>query len=446
MGQKPLILVVDDQPNMFWLFEQSNLAANNKLQKAEDGRQALECIQKEQVDLVLLDLRLPDLSGLEVLERMQRQGSNVPVIIMTAFATVENAVEAMKLGAYDYVVKPFAMADLEILVQDALKWRRRKDEPKPGGIFVAESQEMRRVVEMVNLVAATDASVLLLGESGTGKEVIADLIHQTSQRRTKPLVPINCAALPEQLLEAELFGYEAGAYTGANKTKPGKFELADQGTLFLDEIGELPLGLQAKLLRVLEDKQVERLGGVKRKSVDVRVVAASNRDLELEVSEGRFRRDLFYRLAVVPINIPPLRQRKQDIAPLLNAYNLQFAAKYNHEPLHFSEEAFEYLQEYSWPGNVRELKNLIERLSILYSGTVIELQMLPASLRDELGLSPELHSVPASAKLNRQKELLEREVILEALKSCNGNRTRAAEKLGISRRWLQQKIKTYGLT
>lgn len=452
MGLRQNILVVDDEPNMAWLFEQG-LSKRYKVVSASTGEEGLR-LAGDHTDLVLLDLRLPDMDGLEVMQRLREKCPGLPVIMMTAYASIKNAVEAMKAGAYDYVVKPFEVSEVEQLIEHALTVQqfqarapgKQVAEGQAASEVIAVSPLMQEVLNLVHKVADTDANILLQGESGTGKEVIAGLLHNLSDRAQGPLLPVNCAALPDNLLESELFGYEAGAFTGASRAKPGKFEQAAGGTLFLDEVGDLPLGLQAKLLRVLEEKIVERLGGSKRIKVDVRLIAATNKDLVEMVGRGVFREDLFYRLAVIPIYIPALRERQEDIIPLANHFMNVLARKYGREKPRLNQEVLEALLSHTWPGNVRELRNLMERLVILCSGREVTLADLPRHLRS--GFRPVLHAAENSgvrSAVNAEKEKLERELIVEALARCNNNRTKAAEYLGVSRRWLQMKIKTYGL-
>lgn len=447
MAGRRKVLVIDDEPNMIWLFKE---ALNHKYDVlgSQDGRSGLEVVGSQTVDVVMLDLRLPDMDGLDVLRQIRRIDCTVPVIMMTAYASIKNAVEAMKAGAYDYVVKPFDFGEVEKMIRQALTVRAVKTAAKPvnsaikAAGLVVKSKAMEQICGLLQQVAATEATVLIQGESGTGKELMAKLVHSLSKRKTRPFLPINCAALPETLLEAELFGYEAGAFTGATKAKPGKFELADGGTLFMDEIGDMPLALQGKLLRVLEDRAVEHLGGIKRIKVDFRLVAATNKNLTVLIRKGLFREDLYYRLAVIPVYLPPLRERREEILPLAQHFLEEFANRYATEPAMLSEGAKEVLVEYPWPGNVRELRNLMERMAILHAGTTISVEDLPGHLVEEKttfsdrGLKETIHN---------EKEKMERELVRDALKKCNGNRTKAAEYLGVSRRWLQLKLKYYGL-
>jgi len=476
------ILVVDDEPNMAWLFKQT-FPDLGEILSADSGEKALEMAGREDISLVMLDQRLPGMDGLETLKNLRARGYGGPVIMMTAYGEVKSAVEAMKLGAHDYVTKPFDLEELRLIMEGALRYSSLTREVSRLKHEVEERFHVRNIVtvspKMLSLfgvierISSSDVSVLIQGESGTGKELLAKAIHYGSHRRDKPFVPVNCAALPENLLESELFGYEEGAFSGARRRKPGKFELAGGGTVFLDEVADLPLSMQPKILRVLEDKLVERLGGTKPVEVDLRVVAATNRDLKNEVQEGRFRRDLYFRLAVIPITIPPLRERKEDI-PILLRHFLRESCERIGRPLPLvSREAMEHLVSYHWPGNVRELKNLAQQISLLCDQSVIRPKDLPAPfLQGESGgdgsLSPETKargrpfpqtiqdaascvppcpssSLPLKDLKEKSWNAIEMEKIQEALELFKGNRTRAAAYLGISRRSLQAKIKKYGL-
>jgi len=448
--EREKVLVIDDEPNMGWLFREA-LGHRYEILNALDGRSGLEVIKDRPVDLVLLDLRLPDMDGLEVLREIRRLEPCLPVVIITAYATIKNAVEAIKAGAYDYVVKPFDWAEMEKTLRQALTVRSVKAAHRDGETaaaggqaMVVRSRVMEEVLAMVRQVADTDANVLIQGESGTGKEVVARMLHGLSRRRDRPFLPINCAAVPENLLEAELFGYEQGAFTGASRAKPGKFELANGGTLFLDEIGDMPVVLQTKLLRVLEEKAVEHLGGTKRIGIDVRLVAATNRDLGEMVRHGLFREDLYYRLAVIPIYLPPLRERREEIIPMAEHFLEEFARRYDRGPVVLSESVKIALLNYPWPGNVRELRNLMERLAILCAGNVVTLADLPAPFTGA-GEGFDQRAPCLKERVNVERERIEREMIVRALELHSGNRTRAARYLGVSRRWLQRKIQYYGL-
>lgn len=492
-GNLRRMLVVDDEPNMAWLFRQT-FSGKCEILSAESGEEALDILKQHDVDVVMLDLRLPGVDGMETLRRMRREGVTAPVIIMTAYGEVKSAVQAMKLGAFDYITKPFDMEELTLVVEGALKYSaltrevsRLKEELHEKfnlSNIVTISPKMISVFSVIERVCGSDVSVLIQGESGTGKELIARAIHYASPRRDKPFVPVNCAALPENLLESELFGHEEGAFTGARRRKLGKFEMADGGTLFLDEVGDLPLSMQPKILRAIEEKVIERLGGTQRIPVDVRVVAATNRDLRKEVQEGRFRQDLYFRLAVIPINVPPLRERREDIPVLVRHFLKEFCEKRGKLVPDVDDEAMRILVSYDWPGNVRELKNAMEQISLLCDkGTIYKKDLPPLFGQDSLegGGSPgSVDSTGSSGSsgsgssggpggfsgpggfrscgessagfqgsLTERKTHLvsetEKEAIRKALEASGGNRTQAAKHLGISRRTLQLKIKKYGL-
>lgn len=433
------LLVVDDEPNMAWLFEQS-FGRDFVVVKAHSGMEALERLASAPIDLVMLDLMMPGMDGLATLREIKRRYPNLPVVMMTAYATVKTAVEAIKAGAADYVMKPFDLDEIRRVMEAALP-QTASDETvrRPQGIL-GESAPMIEVFRKIQRVAPTEASVLILGETGTGKELVARAIHAGSPRAHKPFVAVNCAALPENLLESELFGHEKGAFTGAQARKPGRFELADGGTLLLDEIGDMPLALQAKLLRVLESHQVEPLGSTKAIPVNIRVLAATNKDLRELVKQGSFREDLFFRLAVVPIQLPPLRERKGDVPLLANHLLRAFAEQQGKEFRGFSEQALAALESYRWPGNVRELRNLMEQVAVLWDGGRVELEHLPEYLTATW-------EVPGTAGYSLKEEVrslkadYEQERILAALREVDGNRTQAAKLLGISRRALQLKLK-----
>lgn len=445
------LLVVDDEPNMGWLFAES-FGRQFDVIKALSGREALDRLAAEPVDLVMLDLMMPGMDGLATLREIKKRAPALPVVMMTAFATVQTAVEAMKLGAVDYVIKPFNLEAVRQVMERALPRPAAGPGRRPAGLL-GESPAMQEVFRRIERVAATDASVLILGETGTGKELVARAIHASSRRASGPFVAVNCAALPEQLLESELFGHEKGAFTGANARKAGRFELADGGTLLLDEVGDMPLSLQAKLLRVLESRMVESLGSTRPIRVDLRVLAATHRDLREMVRQGTFREDLYFRLAVVPLHLPPLRERAGDVALLAGHLLRQFAERHGKAFRGFDPQALQILERYRWPGNVRELRNLIEQMVVLWDGGVIRLEHLPEhltgagpgalSLQGEEPLAPEAPSL--KEELRTLKADYEQERILAALRQCGGNRTQAARLLGISRRALQLKLKNLDL-
>lgn len=449
MSERPTVLVVDDEPNIPWLFEQ-HLGQDYHVLAAIDGKQAMDMLTREAVDLIMLDIRLAGENGLDLLHRIRQAGFSTPVIMITAYAAIRDAVGAIKAGAFDYVVKPFEMPEIRQVMTEALTVTPLRSRPEQDDLgqlsqLIIQGQAMQEVLQVVEQIADTDATVLLQGESGVGKELVARALHERSRRREKIFLPVNCAAFPENLLEAELFGYEPGAFTGATKSKPGKFELAGGGTLLLDEIGELPLGLQAKLLRVLEDKSVTRLGATRSIPVDVRIIAASNRDLYEQVQTGQFRKDLYYRLAVIPVYIPPLRERREEIVPLARYFLGEFSRKHSRASASLSSSACAALVSYGWPGNVRELRNLMERLAILFAGREVGLRDLPRYVREGVTEGGGAGEDVGKEKLAAEREKLERDLIVTALEKCGGNRTRAAEYLGVSRRWVQLKIKEYGI-
>ena len=399
-----------------------------------------------EVDLILTDLKLPGMDGLELLEKLKGQNSHTPVVVMSAFGTVENAVEAMKCGAVDFLPKPFSLDHLSVVVEKALDVRKLRDENRDlrealGQRYqfeniVGRSPAMQEIFATVVRIAPTRATVLLAGESGVGKDMIARAIHQHSPRKDRPFVKINCTAIPENLMESELFGYEKGAFTGANISKPGKFEIADTGTVMLDEIGDVPASVQVKLLRVLQEREFERLGSNKTMHTDVRVVAATNVDLRAALEQGTFREDLYYRLNVVPINIPPLRERKEDIPYLVE----HFAQKFNGE---ISEGALERLLAYHWPGNVRELENVIERSVLLASGPRVEAD----DVKIEMGGSRNRPALATDAFLPEGMTLdqYEQSILREALRRANGNKSQAARLLGLSRNALRYRLAQIGI-
>src|ERR1700758_2592859 len=381
MTEKPSILVVEDEAKMRRLLELELADQDFRAQTVADAETALKLLNTNQFDLIVTDLKLPGMSGMEFLQAVKRANAAIPIIIMTAFGTVESAVEAMKIGASDYVLKPFSLAELVLVIRKELDSRQLREENRnlrealgqryKYDNIVAQSAKMQAVLALVERVAPTNSTVLLGGESGVGKDLIARAIHQHSNRASGPFIKINSSAIPETLLESELFGYEKGAFSGATGSKPGKFELADKGTLFLDEIGDVPPAIQVKLLRVLQEREFERLGGTKPVRVDVRLIAATNRDLREALEQGTFREDLYYRLNVVPIDIAPLRERKEDIPDLVRLFISQFCGESRRDITDITPDAMQILVNYHWPGNVRELQNIIERACALAKGSVL---------------------------------------------------------------------------
>ncbi len=452
------ILVVDDEVNYLTVMEALLGEAGYEVLTAPGGNDALKIAGGSDLDLVLTDMKMPRMNGIELLGELRRLYPDLPVIMMTAYGTVEKAVAAMKTGALDYVLKPFKNEELLLTIAKALEHRRLvlqnrlllQDLDKKYGFpnIVGESKAMREILSLVKRVASSRATVLISGESGTGKELVARAIHQQSPRADKPFISVNCAALTETLLESELFGHERGAFTHAVSMRKGRFELADGGTLFLDEVAEMSPALQVKLLRVLQEMEFERVGGTKTIKVDVRVVAATNRELKGEVGEGRFREDLFYRLHVVHLHIPPLSQRQED-TPLLAVHFLKKYAQENARgEVHLSPEALKLLIQYAWPGNVRELENVMERAVILCGQNLITPQDLPGELASELQESrlDIDRFIPLTTPLPEAMEQIEEKMIRRALEQSNQVQVRAAELLGITKSLLQYKLKKYRLT
>ncbi len=451
------ILIVDDEKNYLLVLRAVLEEEGYEVMTALTGEEALEIQKTSDLDLILTDMKMPGMDGLQLLERAKAIDSDLPVIMMTAHGTVDKAVEAMQKGAYSYVLKPFDNERLIIYVKKAVSMyqvvkenRRLRDAVESQyrfGNIIGKSKVMQDVYTMIHKVAPSNATVLVEGESGTGKELVAKSIHFNSPRRDKPFIAVNCSALAENLLESELFGHEKGAFTGAVATKKGRFELADGGTLFLDEIGELSQNLQVKLLRVLQEKAFERVGGIRSISVNIRVIAATNKNLKEEMDNGRFREDLFYRLNVVHIVLPPLKERTEDIHLLVN----HFLAKYSVErksdmPVKGVDQEVERLfYEYGWPGNVRELENLIERVMILCPGDLIRISDLPRGFKNSVHNTLHLDGIPADANLYETLAMIEKAMIERALKMADNVQAHAAAMLGIGKSGLNQKIKKYNL-
>ena len=422
---------------------------------AADAETGLNSLRQEKIDLLVTDFKLPGMNGLEFLQAVKRINATIPVVLMTAFGTVETAVEAMKAGASDFVLKPFPMEELKLILRKELDVHHLREENRSlrealgqryqFGNIVARSPKMQEVLGTVERVSTTNSTVLLGGESGVGKDLIARAIHEHSRRSAGPFIKINCTAIPENLLESELFGYEKGAFTGANTSKPGRFELADKGTIFLDEIGDVPGNIQVKLLHVLQDREFERLGGTKTLKVDVRVIAATNQDLRAALEQGTFRQDLFYRLNVVPISIPPLRERKEEIPYLVDYFIERFAREAGKPQSGITPAALKLLMDFHWPGNVRELENIIERAVALSTGTIID----TADIR--LDISPTISSAASSGGTapfppeGMTLEQFEDEIIRESLRRTNGNKSQAARLLGLSRNALRYRLSKLGV-
>ncbi|MCG3111029.1 MAG: sigma-54 dependent transcriptional regulator [Candidatus Manganitrophus sp. SB1] len=419
--------------------------------EAGSGAEALERFNETEVDLVITDLQMGEVGGLQVLCEVKKRSPQTPVLLVTAFGTVETAVEAMRQGAFDYILKPFSLTEIEARVEKALEQRRLLTENRylkeilnhTVGRMVGRSERMQQVYRLIEKVAPYPSPVLVLGETGTGKELVARETHRMSAHHAGPFIAVNCGAIPENLLESELFGYEKGAFTGATAQKKGWLELAEGGTLFLDEIGELPLSLQVKLLRFLQEREIQRVGGTKTIRVDVRLIAATNRDLKDEIQAHRFREDLYYRIRVIEIHLPPLKERHGDI-PELTAYFLQKFSRELHKKLEIAPEALDLLSLYPWPGNVRELENVIERAAVLSEGEVIRAGDLPPEL--QLVSTPtESNGEGAELGLTERLEMLERDIIKKTLEETAGNQTQAARMLRLHRSSLQYKMRKYGL-
>jgi DNA-binding NtrC family response regulator len=418
---------------------------------AGDAETGLKLLREHAVDLVVTDLKLPGMNGLEFLQTIKRQNAALPVVVMTAFGSVETAVEAMKAGASDYVLKPFSLTEMRMVIRKELDVRNLREENRSlrealGKRYshpniVARSAKMQDVLATVERVAPTNSTVLLGGESGVGKDLIARAIHEKSRRASGPFLKINSTAIPENLLESELFGFEKGAFTGAAASKPGKFELADKGTLFLDEIGDVPSLTQVKLLRVLQEREFERLGGTKTIKVDVRLIAATNRDLRAALEEGTFREDLYYRLNVVPIDIAPLRERREDIPELANLFIMRFAGDSGKPVESISPEAMKVLVNYHWPGNVRELQNIVERACALAKGSVLEPPDIHLDVRPAKAANGVTGFLPDGMTLEQWED----EMVQEALRRANGNKSQAARLLGLSRNALRYRLSKIGI-
>lgn len=446
MNERKRILAVDDEPNMRRLLEITLRQAGHQALLAADGREALEILRNQGADLVVSDLNMPGMDGIKLLASMREEGMDTPLIIVTAKGEVESAVTAMKLGAADYILRPFDLETLEIAMTRALSIEKLKTEnrflraeaERDFGDMVGESAPMQQLQQAIRQVAPEKATVLIAGETGTGKEVTAHSIHRLSPRHENLFVAVNCAAIPAEMMESELFGHERGAFTGAVKERMGKFEVADGGTLFLDEITEMPVALQAKLLRALQEGVIERLGGNRPIAVDIRVIAATNRDPQQAVRDGRLREDLYYRLNVFRLDLPPLRERRDDIPKLARHFLARRSAS-------ITDMALETLQSYAWPGNVRELENVLERAAIMAGGKHIEPHHLPTDIAAAPSTIPAPAASPAelNTTLPEAIEALEKRMIAQAIAQCDGNKSRAARLLDISERSLWYKVGRY---
>jgi nitrogen regulation protein NR(I) len=460
------VLIIDDDESVREALRDFLEEKEFEVTTVPNGSLGIELLKEHVFDILLVDLMMPGMGGLDVIREISALHITTPVIMVTAYASVQTAVDAMKLGAFDYVTKPFIPDELLIVINRTIELSRiqrenvllRKQLKRKYDFegLIGDSAKMQKVYEIMEKVADTDSTILITGRSGTGKELVAKTIHFNSSRSEKPFVPLNCAAIPRDLLESELFGHEKGAFTGALVTRVGRFELAHEGTLFLDEIGELDPSLQVKLLRVLQEREFERVGGAKTIRVDVRIIAASNRDLEKATRDGKFREDLFYRLNVIPIHIPSLRERTEDIPLLIDHFMRKFSRKRKREPLKFSPEAMKCLLGYPWPGNVREIENLIERLTILVSENTADVSDLPEKFRQTAGTETGKDDFTAKAfvpqvkdddipdsgiNLNAVIDNMEKKLILRALEKTGGVKNKAAELLGLNRTTLIEKMK-----
>ena len=454
------VLVADDETNVRRVLVAMLKRAGYTVHPACDGNEAMAVLRLHSVHAVVTDLKMPGLDGMGLLQHVNETYPDLPVIIITAHGTVETAVQALKLGAFDYVTKPFEKDNLRGIVEKAVRTRvlslaEVHADPKTfRKHLIGQSPAMQTVFNIIDRVAATPSTVLITGESGTGKELVAKAVHAGSDRVDNPFIKINCAAIPRELIESELFGHERGAFTGAVESKPGRFELADTGTLFLDEIGEIPIEMQVKLLRAIQEQEFERVGGISTIRVDVRLIAATNRELAKEIQNGNFREDLFYRLNVVPIELPPLRERPDDIPPLTEHFITKYNERLQKQVAGFTDDALQAMVRYPWPGNIRELENVIERTILFCDGDEIDVEDLPPEVCSSPGAPPALpipalHLPPPSSGLKdlvrETTSVLEKQYITKALEETGGNVTRAAALLKISRKSLQNKMKEFGL-
>ncbi|MDC8449186.1 MAG: sigma-54 dependent transcriptional regulator [Nitrospira sp.] len=453
------VLIVDDDPAVRDVLQEALMQEEYNVSTAEDGAAAIQAVKESVVHIVITDFQLPDIDGLAIIDRLAKFDAKIIPIMMTGFGTIETAVRAMKSGAFDFITKPFDLEAVAVVVRRAAEVLRLRQENHLLRKAVRDqyrleqmigaSEPIRHVMEFVQKVADSDSTVMIQGESGTGKELVARMLHFNSLRKDRPLVPVNCGAIPENLLESELFGHEKGAFTGATHARMGRFELANGGTIFLDEIGEMSLPLQVKLLRVLQEREFERVGGNRTIHVDVRIVAATNQDLEMLVEEKRFRKDLFYRLNVIPIVIPPLRERRSDIPLLIDHFLTRFNQTKHSEVSGLASDALRLLTEYDWPGNIRELENMIERLVVLKKHGALSIEDLPEKIcRRSSGTELKEQFIRFSEdgiNLSREVEQYEKHLIMEALRKANGVTSRAAQLLQLNRTTLVEKLKRRGV-
>jgi len=450
------ILVVDDEINIRKVLKALLEQEGYHVSEAKDGIEALSLLKKESFQTIITDLRMSHLDGMGLLETSLKQYPDIPIIIITAHGTVDSAVSALKMGAFDYISKPFDKTEMIQVIKKALgTYQSKSQNPSDKEIhseLVSQSPQMKEVLLLIKKVASSPSTILITGESGTGKELVARALHENSTRALKPFITINCSAIPAPLIESELFGFEKGAFTGAIASKLGRFELAHEGTLFLDEIGEIPLELQAKLLRVLQENEIERVGGVKTIKINIRLIAATNKDLSEEVKKGNFREDLFYRLNVVPIYLPPLRERKEDFSHLVDFFIQKYNKKLGKRIQSLDEKALTVLMQFQWPGNIRQLENVLERMILLSEKMTLTLEDIPSEISQLTSIStpsfrPEDMTSQGSFKeiVKETTQKIEKNLIIKALEETHGNITRAAKILGISRKSLQNKMKEYQL-
>ncbi len=447
------ILIIDDEKSQRDILTGYLRKKGYKIFSASLGEEGIKIVKENLIDIILSDFKMPDKTGLEVLEEVKKINPEISFAMITAYGTIENAVKAMRMGADDYISKPVNLDELDILLERIIEHKDLKSENELLKIQLQDkykissviscSPKMSNVISVASRVSESKATVLITGESGTGKEVLAKSIHYISPRKDNPFVTVNISALSANLIESELFGHEKGSFTGADKMKKGRFEIADKGTIFLDEIGDIPPSTQVKLLRVLQEQQIERVGSTENINIDVRVIAATNRNLEEKIKEGTFREDLYYRLNVVTIKIPPLRERKDDIFPLIEFFIEKYSKQNGKKKLEISKEAADQLLKYNYPGNVRELENIIERAVVLARSNIITLKDLPINVKEleEENLIPDL----SSSDITRQVEALEKKLIYDALKQADGNQTKAGKMLGITERNLRYKLKKYSI-
>ena len=447
------ILIIDDEQTQREVLTGYLKKKGYHILSADSGDEGIKLIKQNTVDIVLSDFKMPDKTGLEVLEEVKNINPEISFVIITAYSTVEDAVKAMRLGAYDYISKPVDLDELDLMIEKIIENRNLKSEIKNLKSqlqekhritsIISHSPKMEEVLSIASRAAESSASILITGENGTGKEVLAKAVHYISHRKDGPFVAVNIPALSENLLESELFGHEKGSFTGADRMRKGRFEIAGGGTIFLDEIGDIPPTMQVKLLRVLQEREIERVGGTEKIPVDVRIISATNRNLEQKIQEGTFREDLYYRLNIVTISIPPMRERKEDIAPLIEFFITKYSEQNDKTGMDISKEAVDMLFKYNFPGHVRELENIIERAVVLSRSKTITVNDLPMNVK---GFKQETTSVePDDETLNDRIEALEKSMIYDALTKMNGNQTQAGKLLGITERNLRYKMKKYGI-